>query len=162
MGEGRDIHLDILGEGPLRADFAARIARAGLSGRVHLHGAATRAQVLAAFHGADLALVPSVTAPDGDTDGIANTAKEAMATGLPVIATRHGGLPELVIPGENGEIVPEHAPEALAAAIARMIDDPEGRAAMGAAGRRKVVAEFDRRHILARTTAAYREVLGRI
>lgn len=159
-GQGRDICLDILGEGPLRGDLEGRITRAGLAGRVRLHGAASGAQVLAALHGADIALAPSVTAADGDTDGIANTAKEAMATGLPVIATRHGGLPELVIPGENGDLVAEHDPGALARAIARMMGDPAARGAMGEAGRQRVVAAFDRGHVLRETVKAYRMALG--
>lgn len=157
--EGRKVRLDIHGEGEERADLEARIARHGLGSRVTLHGAASSGQVLAALHRADIALAPSVTSASGNADGPVNTAKEAMATGLPIIATRHGGIPELVIPGENGELVAERDPVALAATIARMMDKPGAWEALGRAGRRKVVTDYDRRNILGRTLTAYRVAL---
>lgn len=159
--QGRDLRLDILGEGECRADLEARIARAGLSDRVILHGRASQSQVIAALHAADIALAPSVTASTGDADAAVNTAKEAMAAGLPVIATRHGGIPELVIPGENGDLVPERDPTALAAAIATMIDNSQSWAALGRAGRAKVVTEYDHRSIVLNTLDAYRMALAR-
>jgi colanic acid/amylovoran biosynthesis glycosyltransferase len=159
IAEGRKVRLDVIGEGGTRADLETRIARHGLGDRVTLHGAATSAQVLAALHRADIALAPSVTASSGDSDGPVNTAKEAMATGLPIIATRHGGIPELVIPGENGDLVPERDPVALAAAIARMIDNWCSWEALGRAGRRKVVTDYGQDSIIAKTLSAYRTSL---
>lgn len=153
--EGRDVRLDILGDGPLRADLEARAGEG-----VRLLGAASSEAVLRALHAADLALAPSVTAPDGDQDGPVNTLKEAMATGLPVVATRHGGIPELVEHGVSGLLVPERDPEALARAIAQLMDDPGGWPRLGAAGRRKVVALYDRRGILTQTLSAYHRALG--
>jgi colanic acid/amylovoran biosynthesis glycosyltransferase len=153
------VRLDVIGEGGTRADLETRIARHGLGDRVTLHGAATSAQVLAALHRADIALAPSVTASSGDSDGPVNTAKEAMATGLPIIATRHGGIPELVIPGENGDLVPERDPVALAAAIARMIDNWCSWEALGRAGRQKVVTDYGQDSIIAKTLSAYRTSL---
>ena len=123
-----------------------------------LHGAASSQAVLAALHRADLAVAPSVTATDGDQDGPVNTLKEAMATGLPVIGTRHGGIPELV-DETCGLLVPERDPEALARAIAALMDAPGDWARLGAAGRRKVVALHDRRSILRATEAAYSRAL---
>lgn len=156
---GRNVRLDIHGEGDARADLEARIARHGLGGRVTLHGSASPDQVLAALHRADIALAPSVTSASGNADGPVNTAKEAMVTGLPIVATRHGGIPELVSPGENGLLVAERDPVALAAAIARLLDDPSSWEALGRAGRRKVVTEYDRHSIVARTLSAYRIAL---
>lgn len=158
---GYAVRLDILGEGECRAELEARIVRTGLEDRVTLHGAATPSQVMGALHQADLFLAPSVTAASGDADAAVNTAKEAMATGLPIVATHHGGIPELVVPGENGELVPERDPAALADAVGRLIDDPESWPRLGAAGRRKVVAEYDRHHILQRTLDVYRTALAR-
>ena len=156
-----DAALDILGEGPLRPDLERRIARAGLGGRVTLRGAATSDQVLAALHAADIALAPSVRAEDGDADAPVNTLKEAMATALPVIATRHGGIPELVIPDENGSLVPERDPAALAHAIRDLARRPGDWPRMGAAGRAKVVAEFGLEGVADRTLAAYAAALDR-
>ena len=153
--EGRHVTLEVLGDGPLRA----ALRRAAGEG-VTLRGAADADEVLAALHRADVALAPSVTAADGDQDGPVNTLKEAMATGLPVIGTRHGGIPELVDEA-NGVLVPERDPEALAAAIARLMDAPGDWARLGAAGRRKVVALYDRRSILRATESAYRGALAK-
>lgn len=152
--EGRDVTLEILGDGPLRAALR-RAAGAGVT----LRGAASAEAVLAALHRADAALAPSVTAADGDQDGPVNTLKEAMATGLPVVGTRHAGIPELVDEG-CGLLVPERDPGALAAAIARLMDAPGEWARLGAAGRRKVVALYDRRSILRATEGAYRTALA--
>jgi colanic acid/amylovoran biosynthesis glycosyltransferase len=154
-----DLRLDILGEGPLRPLLERGIARAGLGARVTLHGAATSDEVLAALHAADIALAPSVRAADGDADAPVNTLKEAMATELPVIATRHGGIPELVIPGENGALVPERDPAALAAAIRDLAARPGDWPALGGAGRRKVVDEYGLDRVADRTLAAYAAAL---
>lgn len=158
MGVGAT--LDIIGEGPMRAPLEERIGRAGLHDTVRLHGAAPPAEVLALLQRIDLAIAPSVRAASGDEEGIVNSLKEAMATGLPVIGTRHGGIPELVDHGTNGFLVPERDPDALAAAIRDMAAlAPDERAALGRAGRRKVVSEYSPSVIVARTIEAYRRVL---
>lgn len=159
VADGRDVTLDILGEGPERPKLEDRIARVGIGGKVRLHGVARRDQVLAALHAADIALAPSVTAASGDADAPVNTLKEAMATGLPVVATRHGGIPELVIPGENGALVPERDPTALARAIADLADRRSDWARLGKAGRRKVVSEYAREAIVRRMLETYSAAL---
>ncbi len=157
---GPDLRLDVHGGGELLGTLEAQIARAGLGDRVALHGVATRNQVIGALHRADIALAPSVRTSTGDEDAPVNTLKEAMATGLPVIATDHGGIPELVKPGENGDLVPERDPEALAASIAAMATRPEDWRRLGDAGRRKVIAEYDRAAVAEKTLAAYRDALS--
>jgi len=159
---GRAVHLDILGEGELRPVLEERIAAGDMGGRVSLRGAATQAEVIAALRDADIALAPSVRAGSGDEDAPVNTLKEAMATGLPVVATRHGGIPELVIDGENGRLVPERDPAALADAIAALLDRPDGWHEMGLAGRQKVVSEYSREVVAERTLEAYRCALDRV
>lgn len=154
-----DARLDILGDGPLRPDLERRIAELGLADRVALHGAVTSDRILAALHAADIALAPSVTAGNGDADAPVNTLKEAMATELPVIATRHGGIPELVIPGENGALVAERDPDGLAAAIRYLAAHPERWSRLGAAGRAKVVEEYSLARVTAATLAAYATAL---
>lgn len=154
-----DLRLDILGEGPLRPDLERRIAGAGLGGRVRLRGAATSDAVVAALHAADIAIAPSVSAADGDADAPVNTLKEAMSTGLPVIATDHGGIPELVRPGENGALVPERDPEALAAAIRDLAACPGDWPRLGAAGRAAVIDAYATDTIARRTLDAYAAAL---
>ncbi|MEM7488745.1 MAG: glycosyltransferase [Pseudomonadota bacterium] len=159
--EGRSVELTILGEGALRPDLEHQVADLGLGGVVRLPGAAGREAVRAALHNADIALAPSVTAESGDADAPVNTLKEAMATEMPVVATTHGGIPELVIPGENGALVPERDPAALARAVADLADRPDRWAALGAAGRRKTLEDFASESVLRRTLAAYAEARAR-
>ena len=148
--------------GPARPGVAtsARSVTPDAALGVRLLGAASSEEVLAALHRADAALAPSVTAADGDQDGPVNTLKEAMATGLPVIGTRHGGIPELVEQGVSGLLVPERDAEALARAIAHLMDAPGDWRRLGAAGRQKVVDRYDRKSILRATLGAYARALG--
>jgi colanic acid/amylovoran biosynthesis glycosyltransferase len=85
----------------------------------------------------------SVTAADGDEEGIPNVLKEAMASGMPVVGTRHAGIPELIEDGVSGLLVPERNQAALADALQRLALQPEQWAAMGRAGRAKIEMEYD-------------------
>ena len=91
----------------------------------------------------DLLLAPSVTAADGDIEGMPVVVLEAMASALPVIGCEHSGIPEIVAHGSTGLIVPERDPAALAKAMEAMMD-PEIRRAMGTAGRLRVETAFAR------------------
>jgi glycosyltransferase involved in cell wall biosynthesis len=84
----------------------------------------------------DVFVLPSIA------EGISNTILEAMAVGLPVVATRVGGNPELVVDGETGRLVPREAPERLAAAIAGYVGDPALRSRHGAQARRRALEQF--------------------
>jgi colanic acid/amylovoran biosynthesis glycosyltransferase len=88
-------------------------------------------------------MAPSVVSADGDEEGIPVVLMEALATGLPVIATRHSGIPELVDDGVSGILVGERDPAALAGAIARLVGDTDGWAEMGRRGRRRIEADYD-------------------
>jgi sugar transferase (PEP-CTERM/EpsH1 system associated) len=126
--------LVVVGEGPCRAPLEHRIRELGLTGAVHLLG--LRRDVAMLLGGMDVFVLPSLA------EGISNTVLEAMATGLPVVATRVGGNPELVENGISGLLVPAGSPSALAAALRSYVADPERRAAHGAAGRRRVLEHF--------------------
>ena len=108
-----------------------------------LQGRGVQAKVRAGLEDADVLVAPSVTAADGDEEGIPNVLKEAMASGLPVVATRHAGIPELVEDGVSGLLVPERDEAALADALERLARAPAGWAAMGRAGREKIEKEYD-------------------
>lgn len=151
--------LQIIGEGPMRPTLEGLIRQHDLADTVTLQGAAAPESVRALMHGLDLFVTPSKRAASGDEDGIVNSLKEAMATGLPVIGTRHGGIPEVIEDGVNGLLVPERAPDVLAEAIAQIAATPaEARSEMGRAGWRKVVSDYAGPAIAARTVAAYVKV----
>jgi colanic acid/amylovoran/stewartan biosynthesis glycosyltransferase WcaL/AmsK/CpsK len=115
--EGISVQYDIVGDGPLRPDLESLINSLNLSGRVRLHGTHAHALVQEDLAGSHILLAPSVTARDGDEEGIPNVIREAMAVGLPVIATRHSGIPELIEDCISGYLVPERDPAALARRI---------------------------------------------
>ncbi|HET9221027.1 MAG TPA: glycosyltransferase family 4 protein [Roseiflexaceae bacterium] len=150
---GRSFRCAIYGEGPLYGELTAMIERLGLHDDVALPGAVAQRDLIPVFQQADIfALAPFVT-EDGDRDGVPNVLVEAMACGLPVVSTAVSGIPELVADDRNGLLVAPHSPEALADALAALIDDRERRARLGAEARRTVVEHFDLR-------AAARELAG--
>lgn len=126
---------DVVGDGPLRGELEALARSLGVAGRVRFHGARTEEFVRDMMRAADLFLLPSVTAADGDEEGTPTVLLEAACCGLPVVATRHAGIPEVVREGESGILVPERDLEALADAAVSLLAAPERRAAMGRIGR---------------------------
>jgi glycosyltransferase involved in cell wall biosynthesis len=124
--------LWIAGEGPLRGELEARVARLGLGAAVEFLGFLDVPELVARLHAADLFVHPSVTA-SGDQEGIPNSMLEAMATGLPVVTTCHAGIPEAVRHGENGWLVAEGAVAELAERMVWCARNPQ---AVAAAGRR--------------------------
>lgn len=123
----------IAGAGPLLRELEAQRDALGLDNVRFLGNRHDVERVLAAL---DLFVLSS------QSEGLSNTIQEAMATGLPVVATRVGGADELVVDGESGLLVPPGAPEALADALFRLARDPVLRTQMGAAGRRRALALF--------------------
>jgi glycosyltransferase involved in cell wall biosynthesis len=151
-----EARLDVVGEGPLRAACEAEIAAQGLEGRVALHGALPHAGVAALLARAAVFVQHSVTAPDGDVEGLPISICEAMASAVPVVATRHSGIPEAVVDGETGLLVEEGDVEGMGAAIAGLLAAPAHAAALGAAGRRRAEARFS----LAARHAELRALIG--
>lgn len=143
IASGRTLSCTIIGEGPLRGELERLILELGISAHVRMVGSKSHDEVIQVLAQSHILMAPSVTAADGDEEGIPNTLKEAMAMGLPVISTVHAGIPELVEDGVSGFLVPEHNVEALADRLMRLVDHPETWAAMGRAGRRRIEVEFD-------------------
>jgi colanic acid/amylovoran biosynthesis glycosyltransferase len=143
LARGLDIEMKILGDGPLRAELESQVTDLNLRERVQFLGARGHADVIALLQESDLLLAPSITAADGDEDAPVNTLKEGMAIGLPVIATDHGGIPELVRDGHSGLLVAERDAVALADAVVQLIERRAEWETFGCHGRRCVEAEYD-------------------
>jgi len=137
-----DTVLDIVGEGPLRLRLRELIAELGQSDAVFLHGSKNSNAIREMLGRAQIFMLPSVTAADGDREGTPVSLLEAQAAGLPVISTRHAGIPEIVLDGESGFLVPERDATALAERLSFLIQHPETRSAMGRKGRTSVEAHF--------------------
>jgi glycosyltransferase involved in cell wall biosynthesis len=110
---------------------------------VALLGGLPRAGVLAHLKNADVMVLPSIRLDSGKQEGIPVALMEGMAMELPVIASDISGIPELVVDGENGLLVPERDANALAAAIIELHQDPKFREQLGRRARKVVLADFD-------------------
>ncbi|KCZ94555.1 glycosyltransferase [Hyphomonas johnsonii] len=132
------IHVDIVGDGAMRAELEALAHALGLGQSVRFHGARTHSEIADFIRRTDVFLAPSMTSATGGQDAPVNTLKEAMAIGRPVIATYHGGIPELVIEGETGAMADEADVSSLCAAIERLTAAPSAWPAIVKRARRKV------------------------
>jgi colanic acid/amylovoran biosynthesis glycosyltransferase len=151
--------LDIVGEGELMDALKQEAAELHLDDVVTFHGGLPHDQTLALLDEAAIFILPSVTAEDGDMEGIPVSLMEAMARGMPVISTYHSGIPELVEDGVNGFLVPERDVAALAGAIQRTIDSASRWPEIGQAGRRTVENNFNRRKLGLHLIETYRALL---
>ena len=134
---------DIVGEGPLERHLMMLARSLALGTTIRFSGALTHAEVIERYRTAAVFVLPSVTAADGDRDGIPNVVLEAMASGLPVVATRTSGIPEAVEEGGSGFLVPMHDPHALADRVETLLRDPVLRSRFGERGRALVAERFD-------------------
>jgi glycosyltransferase involved in cell wall biosynthesis len=152
------VTLEVIGDGAER-DANERLARElGLDRRVRFHGALPRQGVVAAMATADILVVPSRVTPAGEAEGSPVAPKEALAVGLPVVATEVGGLPEVVPPAHRHELVEPDNPSALAARIGDVIADRPNWPDRARAGRRFVEDGFDWARLGERTVRIYERI----
>lgn len=152
--------LAVIGEGPLRRRLERRAAALGISRRVRFLGNLPPDAVAAWMARAWLLAAPSVTAADGDSEGLPTVLAEAAAASLPAVASDHSGLPEAVVDGETGFLVPEGDAQALATRIATLLLAPDLRLRMGAAARRMAEERFDSGKQAAALETLYDRVVG--
>ena len=138
--------LLIVGEGPLQDQLQELVDDQQLSGQVQLLGLRSPQQIADLMRSARGFVQHSVVAPDGDSEGNPVAVMEAQLSGLPVVATRHAGIPEVVLDGDTGLLVEEEDVEAMAQAMGRLLLEPEFAARLGAAGRRRVANGFTVQH----------------
>lgn len=134
--------FDIVGDGPLRDELRDLVISLGLEHAITLHGAKTPSEVQRLLSEADLFCLPSVTAPNGDEEGLPISILEAMSTGIPVVSTYHSGIPEAVTDAETGLLVAERDVAALAAAMEAVLSRPDLSARLVHAARARVERNF--------------------
>ena len=132
----------MIGDGELLEPYRARVRDEGLNDIVELPGRSQVTGMADHYSSASAMVVPSIVTADGDRDGIPNVCLEAMSHGLPIIASDISGLPEVVIDGRNGFLVPPGDPEALADAMLKVIEHDD-LARLGAESRRIVAESFN-------------------
>lgn len=143
-----DVRLVLAGDGELQTACADWVAANGLGDRVEFRGAVAHAEVSALLQGASALVQHSVTTESGDAEGLPLAVLEAMATGIPVVATRHAGIPDAVTHGGEGWLSAEGDVTAMAAHLRQVLADPGAARAMGQAGRARVWADFQKARYL--------------
>ena len=146
------LRLVMIGEGALREPCLRLLQQAGRENLAWLPG--ERSDIPQLLRGMDLFVLPSIG------EGMSNTILEAMATGLPVIATRVGGNPELIDENQTGFLVPVSDPQALASAIGGYLSSPELLTVHGAAGRQKIERQFSLHSMVEGYTNTYESLLN--
>jgi glycosyltransferase involved in cell wall biosynthesis len=154
------VRLVVIGEGPLRMQLQRQAG--ALNVKAQFLGPQNVGEVAMWMRRATLLAVPSVTARDGDAEGLPNVVVEGAASGIPVVGTRHSGIPEAVEDGATGYLVKEGDRRALADRIGALIESADLRREMGFAARALAVERFDRARQAERLEAIYDEVTGLI
>lgn len=142
---GRPFRCHIVGEGELESSLRAQIRARGLERHVALVGPRSSDDVMQAVGRAAVFAAPCVEGADGNRDGLPTTVLESMALGTPVVTTGVTGLPEAVSDRVSGLVVPQRRPQALAGAIAQLLDDPPLAATLAQEARRVIERRFDSR-----------------
>ncbi len=137
---GIGVRLELVGDGPLRAELTALAAAQGAD--VRFLGALDQEEVRNCYRRAGVFSLPCVIASTGDRDGLPTAVLEAMACGLPAVTTAVNGLAEALIHEQTGLVVPERDPEALAGALGRLISDPVWADRLGRQAREHVTRSF--------------------
>jgi colanic acid/amylovoran biosynthesis glycosyltransferase len=143
VAAGLDMEYTIVGDGPLRGVLGQLIRELGLSERVKILGSIAHAGVASVLAHSHVMVAPSVTAANGDMEGIPVAMMEAMASGLPVVSTIHSGIPELIDDGVTGYLVPERDTDALAAKLLYVAENPSEWRSVGEAARQFVLEHHD-------------------
>jgi colanic acid/amylovoran biosynthesis glycosyltransferase len=149
----------IAGEGPLRQELEEFAVELGLRSAVIFAGFLNQSELRNLFETAHVFVHPSELPPDSNQEGVPNSMLEAMASGLPVVATLHGGIPEAVTNGLNGFLVPERNHEMLANSLCKLVADQARWTEMGAAASRTVAVEFAQPHQIEALESAYFEAI---
>lgn len=151
------VHFVFAGDGDRREEW--RRQSIGWSDRVHFPGAVLRDRLPDLYRAADLFVLPAIHDRQGNVDGLPNVILEAMASGLPVVASAISGIPLAVRDGCEGRLVAEKDPEDLAAGLLDLLRDGDRLEAMGVAARRRAEEELTWDQVAARYRRAYLEVL---
>ncbi|MBW4557402.1 MAG: glycosyltransferase [Trichormus sp. ATA11-4-KO1] len=154
-----NIEYNIIGDGILKELLQQLIEDLDIADKVKLLGWKNQPEIIEILNQTHIFIASSVTAADGNQDAPVNTLKEAMAMGLPVIGTRHGGIPELIQDGISGFLVAERDADAIAEKLSYFIEHPEIWAQMGKSGRAYVEKHYDMNTLNDELVTIYQQVL---
>jgi colanic acid/amylovoran biosynthesis glycosyltransferase len=150
----------IAGEGPLRNELGSLAAELGIADKVFFPGFISQTQLRELFYQSHIFLHPSEVGGDGNQEGVPNSMLEAMASGLPVFATEHGGIPEAIENGRSGILVKERDADALSLALLEWTANPEGLSAIARNGSDAVRIHFEQSGQTRQLEDYYLEAIG--
>ena len=150
----------IAGEGPLRNELRALVRELKIDDRISFTGFVSQDELRDLFYESHIFLHPSETGADGNQEGVPNSMLEAMATGLPVLATRHGGIAEAIENGVSGALVAERDDGALAAELIRYAKDPPKLSILASNGAQAVAQKFEQQAQVRKLEDYYFEAIG--
>ncbi len=151
-------HLHVVGHGPLRPQLEGMAEDLGVSDRVTFHGFVPARELRRRFVSCDVFVLPAVRDAKGDVEGLGVVLVEALSFGRPVVASRSGGIVDIIRHEETGLLVPPGEPAALAEAIGRLLEDPALAGRLGDAGRRHARENFSWDAITGRLVGLYRRL----
>ena len=154
--------LTIAGEGPMLRELQELTRKLKIDNRVALPGFVAPEKLREIYYASHIFLHPSETGADGNQEGIPNSMLEAMATGLPVFATDHGGIPEAIENGVSGILVPERDHEALSHALLEAVQDRHLLTRFARNGADVVAEKFDQQKQIGRLDEIYLGMIGRV
>lgn len=153
--------LRIVGEGSLRRKLKVKVRKLNLKGKVEFLGELSHSQVAKEMNNAHIFVLASTTSKSGNQEGIPNAIKEAMASGLPVVSTKHAGIPELVNDGSSGFLVPERNSKELANRLLDIIKKHKKWGNMGREGRDIVMESFNMKKQITNLEDIYSKLISR-
>jgi len=149
----------IAGEGPILPQLQAVARELGVADRVTFTGFLSQTELRELLYRSHIFLHPSETGTDGNQEGVPNSMLEAMASGLPVFATIHGGIPEAIEHGVSGVLVPEADANTLARELLLAADEPENLTTLALQGAKAVAEKFEQRAQIKGLESYYFEAL---
>lgn len=157
---GRTVKIDLYGDGPLRGKLENLAKELGIENEVFFHGYVSNGKISNELQNHGILLAPSVTASDDDEEGLPNTILEAMASGIPVIASNHSAIPEAIIDGETGFLVPEREPCAIATKLEKLMDSDTNIQKIRSNARRLIENQYSVERLVQNTEEMYTELLS--
>lgn len=153
------VALDIYGDGPLKKELVKEAVKLGIADRVHFYGYVSNETVRDQLQTHSILLAPSVTASDEDKEGLPNTILEAMASGVPVIASNHAAIPEAVMDRKTGLLVPEADPQAIALAIEQLKSKTNETEEIRQNARQLIEKQYSVKRLVTATEALYNQII---
>lgn len=153
--------LSIAGKGPLRRELGALAQRLGIAGKVTFHGFLSQPDLETLYEWSHIFVHPSEVTLDLNQEGVPNSMLEAMATGMPVVATLHGGIPEAVTDGVNGFLCRERDAKDLARGLVEIASSPDLYERFSGAAREAVAEKFDQQRTIHELEQVYLDLAAR-